>query len=371
MHFNWNKRVLASSFAILSMATSLHAIPRGPCEPKTPDVCCEEPKPGPFAFSYPMDMGLSCPRDFFVHVDGLAFQAKQDGMEFVIQDTNGSSADILYGKVSGFSDNHTDFDFNPGVRVGMGFYLDHDAWCMDFNWTWLNITNYQHVNSTTSGGSLIPLWLLGSTASTITGLGERSSAVWDASYNTLDIRLTKPYHISRYLVFNPHFGIRAGWIDQHYSVDYAVTTAAGIGRVVNHGENDFWGVGTRAGLDTDWVLGKGWSLFGNVAAAMLFGKFDVEQNMNLPNSGEGFDLTSDFYQNVPNFEMALGIAWGRHFNKNKYHVGLKAAYEFHEWFDQLNLRKIFSTASGLYGTDTVSRGNLTLNGFSLRLQLDI
>ncbi len=80
MHFNWNLstlRVLASSFVALTASTSLYAIPKGPCEAKAPDVCCDEPKPGPFAFAYPTDMGLSCPRDFYVHVDGLLMQANK------------------------------------------------------------------------------------------------------------------------------------------------------------------------------------------------------------------------------------------------------------------------------------------------------
>lgn len=369
MHFNWNKRVLASSFAVLSMATSLYAIPKGPCEPKAPEVCCEEPKPGPFGFSYPTDMGLTCPRDFYVHVDGLAFQAKQDGMSFVIQDTNGATSPLVYGRVNGFSDDHTDWDYNPGMRFGMGFFLDHDAWGLDFNWTWINVTDYRRVNATTSGGDLVPLWILGS-STPAAQLSTRSSAVWDVDYNTFDIRLIKPYHVSRYFVMKPHFGVRGGWIDQHFSVDYGGNSASS--RTVHHGDNDFWGIGARAGVDTDWILGKGWGLFGNVAASMLAGKFDITQNMTLPSGSDGYDIRHEYFQNTPNFEIVLGLSWGRFFDKNKYHVGLKAAYEFHEWFDQLNMLKFASASgTGAYGVDTVSRGNLSFNGFSLQLQLDI
>jgi len=167
-----------------------------------------------------MDMNLSCPRDFYVHIDGLAFQAKQDGMDFVIRDDNGlATSTIVNGKVAGFSDDHADWDYNFGARFGLGFYLNHDAWNIDFNWTWLNINDYKHVNSTTAGGVLIPMWLVGADTPTAE-FGSRSSASWDASLNTLDARLAKPYHVSRYLILNPHFGIRAAWIDQHFSVDY-------------------------------------------------------------------------------------------------------------------------------------------------------
>ena len=72
---------------------------------------------------------------------------------------------------------------------------------------------------------------------------------------------------------------------------------------------------------------------------------------------------------------------GKYFNKKRNHVGLKLAYEFHEWFDQLNMRRFFSGPNGdvdgafvindSYANDVVSRGNLTLNGLSLKLQINI
>ena len=373
MHFKNTAfgRVLASSVVAVLATTSLYAIPKGPCDQKAPEnLCCEEPKPGPFGFAFPVDMGVSCPRDFYIHVDGLAFQAKQDGMDIGIYDGNGTTDPITNGRVYGFSSDHTDWDYNPGMRFGMGFYLDHDAWNIDFNWTWLNITNYKHANATTGGGVIIPSWLTG--AGTPSGAeGGRSSAVWKAHYNTLDGRLTKPYHVSRYLIFNPHFGIRAAWIDQHFSVDYGGTGAAT--RTIHHGDNDFWGLGTRAGLDTDWVLGKGWWLFGNIATSILFGKFEIDQSMNYGSglsNDDGFDIEYDYYQNTPNFELVVGLGWGKFFDKNKYYIALRAAYEFHEWWDQLNMLRFFS-GGPQYAHDVVSRGNLTLNGFSLRVQLDI
>lgn len=376
MHFSWNKRVLASSFAVLSMATSLYAIPKGPCDRPVEEICCEEPRPGPFAFAYPMDIGLNCPRDFYIHVDGLAFQAKQDGMDFAIEDTSeavggGPASPITYGKVHGFSDDTSNWDYNPGMRFGFGFYLDHDAWNIDFNWTWVNITDYRKGNAS-GDGLLIPLWLVGSDTP-IDLFGSRSSASWKASYNVLDLSLGKPYHVSRYVVLNPYFGLRAGSIDQHFSVDYSGSSAAF--RTVHHGtKNNFRGVGTRAGLNTDWIVGKGWCLFGNVSASLLSGKFDVHQTMTVPttasDSPEGFDIQNDFYQNIPNIEMALGVSWSKYFDKNKYRIGLRAAYEFIEWWDQLNMRRFYSGKTG-YANDVVARGNLTMNGFSLKLQIDI
>ncbi len=374
MHFNWNKRVLASSFAVLSMATSLYAIPKGPCD-RTEEVCCENPKPGPFAFSYPMDLGLSCPRDFFVHVDGLAFQAKQDGMQFAIEDSSSiggaPSAPINYGKVHGFSSDNSDWGYQPGMRFGVGFFIDHDAWAVDFNWTWLNITEYKRANASTPGGVLIPLWILGNDTPSATPncFGPQANAVWRSGYNTLDFSLGKPYHISRYVIVNPYFGFRAGWINQHFSVSYG-GLQSGPNRTIHHGQNDFWGIGARAGFSSDWIVGKGVCLFTNFSASMLASKFEIHQDMITPVTPNGFNLDADFYHNVPNTELAIGIAWSKYFDKNKYRVGLRGAYEFIQWWNQLNMRKFYSGGPG-FANETVARGDLSLNGFSLRLQIDI
>lgn len=373
MHFRNTQfgKVLASSVAALAATTSLYAIPKAPCD-KPADVCCEEAvKPGPFGFAYPWDLGLSCPRDFYIHVDGLAFQAKQDGMEFSILDSDAASSSntLSQGRIRGFSDNNDEWDYNPGVRVGIGFVMEHDAWNCDFQWTWLNITDYRHVGAVPFGGSILPMWLVGDdTPATFQG-NRKAVGKWHADYNVIDLSLGKAYHVSRYLVLNPHFGLRTGWIDQHFAVRYVGSSEI---FTIQHADNDFWGIGSRIGVDSDWILGKGWCLFANLAASMLFGKFEVDQNLTFPTAsgGYGFDTDYDFYQNTPNMEIVVGLGWARYFDKNKYRVGLRAAYEFHEWWDMFNLRRFWSGAPN-FDNDVVSRGNLTLNGFSLRLNLDI
>ncbi|MBS0626575.1 MAG: hypothetical protein JSS32_11045 [Verrucomicrobia bacterium] len=376
MHKYWHNpigKVLASSVAALLATTSLHAIPKGPCDTK-PEVCCEEPKPGPFAFSYPLDMNISCPRDFYVHADGLAFQAKQEGMEYGIINGSGSTSNgISNGTVLGFSNDHHDWDYNPGVRIGIGFYLDHDAWNVDFAWTWLNITDYQNSTAQSGSGIILPLNLVPNStpAGALNASNVRCGAVWKASYNTLDAKLAKPYYVSRLLVLSPHFGVRAAWIDQHYSVDYAGSFGTtGAYRAIAHSNNDLWAFGARTGLNSDWILGKGWCLFGNAAASILFSKFQIDQHCTYSNPAEGYNLDYDFYQNTPNFEIALGIAWGQYFDKNKYHIGLRAAYEFHEWININNVRRFFGGGT-YYPNDTTARGNFSLNGFSFSVALDM
>jgi hypothetical protein len=133
-------------------------------------------------------------------------------------------------------------------------------------------------------------------------------------------------------------------------------------------KNDFWGFGARAGLDSEWRLGSGWNLFGNVAASLLYSHFDVEQKVTFADAIRT-QIDHDFYTVTPNTEIALGLRWTKPFSKNKYLLSVKAAYEFHAWMDQNRLRRFFDTAAPS-ANDEVSKGNLYLTGFAFDVGFD-
>ncbi|NGX63090.1 MAG: hypothetical protein KR126chlam6_00497 [Candidatus Anoxychlamydiales bacterium] len=64
----------------------------------------------------------------------------------------------------------------------------------------------------------------------------------------------------------------------------------------------------------------------------------------------------------------MGIAWSRFFHKNQYLASLKIGYEFHHWWDQNQSRRFFDPDP--VANDTVSRGDLSFNGFIFGLHLD-
>ena len=282
------RKVLIAIVATLSMVSAF-AIPKGPCETK-PDVCCEEPAPGPFAFSYAKDMGLSCPRDFYFDADYLLMQANEEGLEYAI--TQGTTANravfpLTEGDVQGYTTGSHSADWNHGVRLACGFFLNHDAWDVNAAWTYFRINDDSGIN--TNNAILLALWLdPGLTTRTNQGtqLCRTASARWTGDLHTLDLNLAKPYHISRYVVFNPFFGVRFGWVGQNYMARYGGDWYDGAADDINVdmiSKNDFWGVGARTGLNTEWHVGSGWYLFGNVAAALLYSHFDVEQSVHFHN----------------------------------------------------------------------------------------
>ncbi len=140
--------------------------------------------------------------------------------------------------------------------------------------------------------------------------------------------------------------------------------------------NGLWGAGLRCAYEGQFILGSGWSIYGKTAVALLFGKFDLsQQSENSTQSvSEPFNLlweykTEDsFYCVRPNAELGLGFSWSKFYHKNQYQVSLKVGYEFHHWWNQNQARRFFD--SDPTANDTVSRGDLSFNGFMFGLNLE-
>ena len=363
-----NKKVLSKvilAFAALLLTTSAFAISREPCDTK--EVCCEDPAPGPFAFSYPRDMGLACPRDFYAHGEFMWMKPSEEGLEYAMDQDDTTQSTTIFplqnGTVKGFSSGSQEWDWRPGFRVGFGFYSNYDSWNLDVNWTYLRMKADANADNGATG-VLLPLFLPPLAAVTRPNYTSASSR-WSGDYNTMDIMIGKPYHVSRYFTSNPQFGIRAGWIDQDYHVRYF---DANLSKQNVFLKNDFWGVGLRGYYEGNFLLGSGWYIYGKAAFSLLYGKFDISQNCENNNSLQEYKLEDSFYSVQPNAELGMGFSWGKYMNKGQYLVSVKVGYEFHHWWDQNQARRFFDTDPT--ANDTVSRGDLSFNGFLFGLALD-
>jgi len=328
------------------------SIEKDPC--MSNDACCEKIEPGPFAFSYPKDTSLECPKNFSMSASFLWMAFYEEGLEYAIN-VNETTA-IQKEKL----------EFNPGFRVNFSF--DRELFYVNIGWTYIRFKDDDFAHPGTDG--LLGLFLPPETGS-LTGASSRISG----DFNTLDMNISKPYHVSRYYISNPMFGIRAGWIDQDYHIRYF---SAGIGGpLIKRNtwlKNDYWGAGIRGLYEGQFLLGSGFSFYGKIAFALLFGKFDLSQqseNLTVADIGNRaleYRTEDSFYSVQPNAELGMGFSWSRFFHKNQYQISLKVGYEFHHWWDQNQARKFFD--SDPTSTDNVSRGDLSFNGFMFGLHVE-
>ncbi len=359
MNFKWQNafsKALLPCVAVLGLSTNLEA---------ALDQKMSKERPS-FAFAYPKDLNLANPYDFYFYVEGLAFEGMQTGMDFALVDTAPVPSPV-HGTVGGFGQNES-WGYNFGTRVGFGVYVDHDAWNFDVDWMWVNVTNSKGYQA--SGGSTLPTMLAdnGNGTSPYSAYNT-AGASWGCVFNVLDGTLGKPYHISRKVIFNPHFGLRFAWIDQELGVNYGGETAAS--HVKYKIENDFWGVGARMGVNTDWVLGYGFKLFSNLSSSVLAGWFDNSQKYGVPGGATVVKLTNKPQAVVPSLDLNLGVDWGTTLADCKYYLDLRFGYEFQIWWNQWYIRQFVTGQTDGNFNNVPGYGNLSLNGFTLKVQLDI
>jgi len=343
---------------VLFLSVQSFAIPKGPCDVKA--TCCDKAPPGPFAFSYPQDVGLACPRDFYTYGEFLLMKASEDGLDYGLTNTTAPAPPVI-GEVVGFSSRSQEWDWRPGFRAGFGAYLNHDQWSMDATWTYIRIKADSQID-VENPNNIIAFFI----PQQAPNIFQTLSARWSGDFNTMDISVGKPYHVSRYFVSHPMLGIRTAWIDQDFHVRHF--SRPSLAKMNAFFKNDFWGVGLRALYRGEFRLGSDWVIFGKTAFSLLFGKFDVTSHSEPLISG-GYSITESFYDAEPNVEFGLGVCWNKFFHKNQYRVSFNAAYEFHHWWDQNRLKYAlnpFINAAIFEST----KSDLSFNGFSFGLHLE-
>ncbi len=206
------------------------------------------------------------------------------------------------------------FDWDWGYRIAVGYQMPYDGWDIQLQYT--------HCDNHAEGKnrSVIP----------------EASSKWEADLDQFDLNAGRSYYVGKYCTFRPNGGLRTTWLFQKYTIQELSL------------KNRFWGFGLTSGFDTDWLLGCGFSLFGQFDYALLIGFFDVNQEQH-----QLLKIKKSFRTGKSIIDTTLGIKWARLFSKNQYGITLRAGYDYHLYFNQNqfvtqngNGLKFFSTNAG-------------------------
>ncbi|MBS0604603.1 MAG: hypothetical protein JSS60_06145 [Verrucomicrobia bacterium] len=279
----------------------------------------------------------------YLTAEWLFWRTRQEGMEFA-------------------TSRQIEFDFESGFRVGLGIHLpSFDGWEI-----YANYTRFNPEHSHGAHGSFYPLFLF-------QGAGARGPAVaearghWEIEFQSVDVEFGKAYYLTRTLVFNPFFGFKGAWIEQHANFHYEGGYIPAGQTFRTHFKNDFKGAGPLAGTEINWQLGAGFSLFGDIAAALVLGQFDNEQQQHQMNQQEVVHLDTDFNLVSPMLQMVAGIAWDRNFSRDKCHLGFSAGFETQYWWSQNQTEQFTDDTLPVY---VRQRGDLAFYGLTLRGRFD-
>jgi hypothetical protein len=273
----------------------------------------------------------------FLLFDVLYWHAKVGGTEYAysLQPSIIQTGSIILPQANGHT-KYNDFSWEWGLKAGFGINLPHDGWDVFAQYTWFK-SNTTNSSSKAPPSALMPLRLFS------TMLAIKAKSFFDLDYQNVDVNLGKSYFLSKMVMFRPFISVKSAWIDLNQNVTYTASSLndflfPGTAQTVGHdfkskNSNNFWGIGPRIGVDSKWFLGNGFSLFSDIAGALLYGYFKTLLREKIPPNNVQFadggiiKNRHKFHLFVPFVQMYGGLAWQGYVNHDKQYITLKFGYE--------------------------------------------
>lgn len=317
--------------------------------------------------------------DIFITGEALYMKAQQNGLGYAVKaDGFGPANPIDLHQDA--SMRTPDFEWDWGFRVGLGANLPHDGWDVYLNWTYFHnhVKHNTHVDEN-KGEGLFPSWrapdqIVSAPMTIVTSVPLFCNDVdskWKLNYNIFDLEMGREFFVSKWLTLRPFAGLRGAWVRDRFKVSYNGGDLVPVGEDLVRLSNRFWAIGLRGGLNTQWGLGCGWSVYADAALSLLEGRYDIRQYEKVDNSSGPIPrahIKSDFNMTRAMMDLAVGLRYRTLFDNDYYGLTLQAGWEEHMFFgfNQYNRFPSFTNAG-----DFVSNlGDLSLKGVSFQVKLD-
>jgi hypothetical protein len=299
---------------------------------------------------------------FYVSADFLYWRAENHGFSYGYELEATVPAGLNEGTVVRINP-----QWDPAFRVGLGWNTRSDFWDVFLNYTW-----YRNTASESRSNALgfIPLWPVATAAS---GQFTDVSAKSRFMMNMGDLEIGRMVYLTKSVSFRPYLGARGGTLHQKFSSDFTNNLIGTDTEFTFNGHNNYWGVGPRTGMNGEWHFCGGFSFLGKVSGALLYGQTKASSlAQNLAVGSTAFTVerqyTDNFYQLVPNMQMAVGLQWQTCFWCEKMFFKMSASWEANYWWNQFNL------PVGIVGFaapfPTVGNQPLTMEGLTVNFEWD-
>ncbi|GAB4194339.1 MAG: hypothetical protein Tsb0015_17310 [Simkaniaceae bacterium] len=291
-----------------------------------------------------------CGSGWFVELSAIYWHAKVGGSDYAYTDQDPAGDFPVKGRMKDM-----DFHWDWGVKAGLGYNFEHDGWDLYLHYTFLDTNGddktFAGLNDTViplrGAATLTPPLDDGTTTAFLFCTHAKSQ--YDFDFHSLDLELGRSFFVSKNLSLRPHMGLKAAWIDLEQLTRYhggnpvaaSGRTTIGFnifgldGNTVHvKDKSNFRGLGPRTGLNTEWYLGRGFSLFGETSLAMVFGLFDAEhkERYSLDVENRRIRLEVNRHGFTPTVQFQLGIAYKTYFNDDRNHLMLRLGYDSQYWW---------------------------------------
>ena len=307
--------------------------------------------------------------DLFFTADWLIWQAHENGTGYAVKTkAEQPSATALYNS----SIKNLHFDWDSGFRIGLGYNLPHDGWDVVAGWTWFQTNASGHVNK--GNGAVLSANPYDLAELSIDGYTSSSSHL-NLKLNMIDLDLGREFFVSKWMTLRPFMGLRTGWINQKLKSNYnGPIPTSSVSELNSYARNNYWGLGLHSGLDSEWGLGAGFSLYGNAACSILNGFFQVSDYLY---SEFRSGTHNDHITNSDSFrigrvigELAMGVRWDTMFANDHCHFSIQGGWEQLMFFGQNQMKHFYGSFLSNAGAYFANQGDLTFQGWTLSERLD-
>lgn len=306
------------------------------CEGQDTDLCCPPP--------------MCCEESsghFFVEGDLLYWKAHVSGLElgFGTSTIDQTTVSQTQTTISNEYDADPHFKWNAGYRIAAGYQFDCSEWELGAVWTYFHDHGSKSINED---------------ADTV------NTTRCGVKLDQLDILFAYNTSLNSCFKFKPFVGIRAARIKENLNAllvtDITISPSTFATRTVTLDDDQTYrGIGPILGIQGIWDVGCGFGIYGNAAASLMYGKYNVHFNdtdiFSAPLSDQIFSRNVRHLRGVDcNIDLALGITWNTCVC-DSYQLSLKLGFEHHQFFNHNRLG--------------VARGDLIFDGgvFSVGLAL--
>ena len=237
--------------------------------------------------------------------------------------------------------------YRSGFQIGSGYkFFSMDDWNLYGEYTWYQNNCNKSVKSGSNTFLSIPDFfkpgIYGSRVLTAT----KADGNFSFHYNSANLCLERPFYFSERITANIALGLKGLWISESVGL-----VAKGLsygdpltsddlipepGTLVCKNHRKSWGVGPRFAFTSNWLLGCGLQLVGDLGASVLYTRYtkhDTSAVTSLTN------ITSFSQSNYGTLravtESSLGLGWGQYLGgNNRWHLDLTASYDFNILWNQ-------------------------------------
>jgi len=223
-----------------------------------------------------------------------------------------------------------------GINAFVGYNFDHDGYDMKITNSYFDTSASSTANAG-FGGAVVPLrastYIVDETSETSFTNCSESKSQLSITYDLLGLELGRDFYVSQYLAIRPFIGLLSSWMWLENNISYSGGEELTVNSVYVEDHSNWWGIGPQFGLNSEYGLGGGFSIFADTKGALTYGRFRVYHTEDFSGTANPeAEVKAYGHRIVPYVQAVLGVSYEFTTDNNKNHFLLRAGYNTQYFF---------------------------------------